>query len=134
MTHFHISGRIARDITLRYTKNGKAVATLTIASRNRFKQDDGADFISCTAWGKLADIAAKHLVKGQTVDVEGVIADTVYTNPEGTRIHNIALYATEIEFFSKPLSTTDGNTEATAEDAQPSSFGSTMLPDDEIPF
>ena len=46
-------GRTTKDVDLRKTSSGTAVATFTLAVDNRFVQKDGqntADFISCVAW------------------------------------------------------------------------------------
>ena len=56
-----ISGRIAKDLTLRYTTNNKAVMTFSLAIQ-RTKTE--ADFIQVVAYGKNAELLDKYCKKG----------------------------------------------------------------------
>src|SRR4051794_35082472 len=69
-------GNLTRDPVVRATKSGKSVCDFTIATNRTYTDDQGqrheqVDFHHIVAWGNLADIAGKHLVKGSRVYVEG---------------------------------------------------------------
>jgi len=64
-----IGGRLTRDVELRYTPTGTAVANFSIAS-NGYKEGDVC-FIECVAWGKQAEALSKHRGKGDGITVVG---------------------------------------------------------------
>ena len=79
-------GRLTKDPEVRYTQedNPLAVARFTLAV-NRRSKDQQADFISCLAFGKVAEIVEKNLKKASQIAVYGRIRTDSYTNREGKR-------------------------------------------------
>lgn len=65
-----IIGRLTREPEMRYTPNGKSVASFTVAV-DRIGKDKGADFIRCQAWEKQAEFIINYAKKGSQVAVEG---------------------------------------------------------------
>lgn len=87
-------GRITKEIDLKYTASGKAVATFTLAVNRNFKNQDGnreADFINCVIWGKSAETLANYARKGTLLGVTGRIQTRSYENQQGQRV-----YVTEV--------------------------------------
>jgi single-strand DNA-binding protein len=67
-------GNLARDIELRYTPAGVAVANTAIAVQRITKNESGdydVDFFNITAFQRTADFMSKYLSKGSKVGVEG---------------------------------------------------------------
>jgi single-strand DNA-binding protein len=69
-------GNLGKDPEVRYTPQGTAVATLTIATNERFKDKDGnwqdrTEWHRVVAWQRLAEIAGEYLKKGRSVYIEG---------------------------------------------------------------
>jgi single-strand DNA-binding protein len=64
-------GRLSKAAELRYTTNGTAVASFTVAC-NRFGKDE-ADFINCVAFKKTAENLANYTDKGSLIGVTGSI-------------------------------------------------------------
>ena len=67
-----LTGRLAADPEVRYTKDEKPYSQFSVAV-NRFSKDgeSEADFIRCVAWGNLAQVCGKFLKKGRLVALEG---------------------------------------------------------------
>ena len=87
-------GRLTRDPELRYTANGAAVASFTIAVNRQFTNSQGereADFINCIIWRKAAENFAKFTSKGSLVGIDGRIQTRNYENKQGQRV-----YVTEV--------------------------------------
>lgn len=87
-------GRLTKDADLRYTSNGTAVASFTVAVNRQFTNQKGereADFINCVAWRKTAETLANFTRKGSLVGVEGRIQTRSYDNQQGQRV-----YVTEV--------------------------------------
>src|SRR5689334_9676679 len=85
-----ILGNLTRDPDMRQTKTGKAVCDFTIATNRSYIDDQGArkefsEFHHIVAWGKLAEIAGKYLVKGSRVLVEGRLQTREYGPTEGQK-------------------------------------------------
>lgn len=68
-------GRLTRDPEIRYSAGAeqKAIAKFTLAVDRRFKKEgeQSADFIACTAFGKVAEFVEKYIRKGTKILVEG---------------------------------------------------------------
>lgn len=88
-----LTGRLTRDIDLRYTQSGTAVGTFTLAVDRQYKRDGEptADFINCVIWRKSAENFVKFTRKGSLVGVEGHIQTRTYDNNQGQRV-----YVTEV--------------------------------------
>ena len=83
-------GRTTKEVELRRTSNGTAVATFTLALDNRFVLKDGkpsTDFISCVAWAITAETMEKYVRKGALIAVEGRIQTRNYDNKDGNRVY-----------------------------------------------
>lgn len=93
-------GRLTKDLDLRYTPSGTAVATFSMAVNRQFTNNEGkrdADFINCVIWRKPAESMANFTRKGSLVGIEGRIQTRSYDNQQGQRV-----YVTEVivESFS----------------------------------
>lgn len=92
-----IIGHLGRDPETRYTQSGDAVATLAIATTEKWKdkntgeQKEATEWHRVTAFGKLAEIMGQYLNKGSLVFVQGKIVTKKYTDKDG-----IERYSTEI--------------------------------------
>lgn len=87
-------GRLTRDPELRYTANGAAVASFTVAVNRSFTNAQGereADFINCVIWRKAAENFANFTRKGSLVGVDGRVQTRSYENQQGNRV-----YVTEV--------------------------------------
>lgn len=87
-------GRLTRNVDLRYTSNGTAYASFTLAVERNFKNQNGekeTDFINCAMWRKAAENFANFTHKGSLVGVEGRIQTRNYENQQGQKV-----YVTEV--------------------------------------
>ncbi|AEE91184.1 Single-stranded DNA-binding protein [Tepidanaerobacter acetatoxydans Re1] len=98
-------GRLTRDVELRYTQEGKAVANFTLAVDRPFKNQQGekeADFIRIATWGKLAENCANHIGKGRLVAVDGRLQIRSYDGNDGQRKYITEVVADEVKFLDWP--------------------------------
>ncbi|QOX82025.1 single-stranded DNA-binding protein [Nanchangia anserum] len=112
-----ISGNLCQNPELRYTNNGTAIATFTIANNptrynQNTKQWDNLDplFLRVKAWKNLAETAAEKLAKGTPVTITGRLAANKWTTREGQERNDIELTADTIAVMihSTTIPTTDG--------------------------
>ena len=87
-------GRLTRAVDLRYTSNGTAYASFSIAIDRRYQNQNGereTDFINCVMWRKAAENFANFTRKGSLVGIEGRIQTRSYDNQQGQKV-----YVTEV--------------------------------------
>jgi single-strand DNA-binding protein len=87
MNHVAIIGNIVRDIELKYTPSGAAVAEFSVAVNEVWYNDakekqERTHFIGCVAWGKTGENIAKYFSKGQRIAVEGALNQDTWEDKE----------------------------------------------------
>lgn len=94
-------GRATKDIELRRTGSGTAVASFTLAVNRDFRTQDGqeADFIQCVAWKKTAELLEQYVHKGDRIAVSGSIRTRNYTGNDGRKVYITEVLANSIEFI-----------------------------------
>lgn len=75
-----LMGRIASDLELKRTQNGKVMMSFMLAVS---RQKDTTDFIRCTAWGKSAEFISRYFTKGRMIALLGYIRAGTYTDRDG---------------------------------------------------
>ena len=138
-------GRLTKDVDLRYTSNGTATGTFTLAVNRPFKNAQGeqeADFINCAIWRKNAENFANFTRKGSLVGVTGRIQTRNYENKEGQRVYvtevvaeNFALLESKKDGASNGQ-TSQSNNRSSHQPSDPfSSHGESIdISDDDLPF
>ena len=124
-----LKGRLAREIELKWTTSGKAVATSYIAVNRRGK-DAGADFINIVVWGTIAEAMAKYLIKGNEVLVEGRLQVRNYDDQNGNKRYVTEVVVENFEFCGSK----NGSAGNAGDSAVPSFEGGTSGYNDDIPF
>ncbi|WP_100065127.1 single-stranded DNA-binding protein [Miniphocaeibacter massiliensis] len=109
MNNVILIGRLTRDPELRYTQGGNAMCRFTVAVDRGLSKDKRAeaeangqltaDFISCIAWGKTAELVANYLSKGRQVALQGRIQTSSYEGQDGNRIYRTDVVADRVEFI-----------------------------------
>ena len=127
-------GRLTKDPELRYTQNGVAVTSFTLAVDRTFKNAKGekeADFIPCVVFSQLAELCANYLAKGKLAAIDGRIQVRSYDAQDGQKKWVTDVVGENVRF----LSPKDNNSSGTS--ATPNDFGSfahEVSLDDDIPF
>ncbi|MCY3919014.1 MAG: single-stranded DNA-binding protein [Chloroflexi bacterium] len=101
-----IIGNLGRDPEMRYTANGRAVATMSVACSRRFTTQDGerreeTEWVRVVAWARLAELASQYLAKGRSVYVEGRLQTREYEDREGQRRFMTEVVAQDIQFLDR---------------------------------
>lgn len=83
-----IIGNLGKDPEIRSTTSGQSVATFSLATSEKFKnksgeQEERTEWHNIVLWGKLADIAAQYLTKGNSVYIEGRIQTRKWEGKDG---------------------------------------------------
>lgn len=101
MNKIILIGRLTKNPELRYTQNGKAVCSFTLAVDRPFtnQEEKEADFINIVAWNKSGENAAKYLAKGRQAAVEGRLQIRTYDGDDGKKRWVTEVVADRVEFI-----------------------------------
>lgn len=97
-------GNLGKDPQTRATPNGQEVATLTVATSEKYKDKSGdlqerTEWHTVVVWGKQAESCGKYLSKGRQVYVEGRLATRKWTDKEGVEKYSTEVVAETVKFL-----------------------------------
>jgi single-strand DNA-binding protein len=142
-------GNLGKDPELRYTASGQAVATFSLATTEKFKnkggeQQERTEWHNLVAWGPLAEICGKYLVKGKQIYAEGRIQSRSYDDRDGNKRYITEIVISDMQMLGgRPNEEGGGGGARPAPRAASSSSvrepaavpdDAPFNPDDDIPF
>jgi len=100
-----ISGNLTLNSDLKYTRDGTAVLSFSIANNrvyyaNKQKQEE-VSYIDCVLWGKPAENLTAYLLKGTHIGIIGYIKQERWTNNEGKNRSKIKIICNKIYFLGQ---------------------------------
>ncbi len=83
-------GHLGKDPELKYTTNGRAVATFSLATNENWTDQSGQKQTKTTwhnivAWGKQAEVINEYCRKGKQLYIEGRIENRSWDKDDGTK-------------------------------------------------
>lgn len=101
-----IIGNLGQAPEVKTIGEGKKVAHLSVATNENYKNAKGekvteTQWHNVVAWGKLAEIAEKYLVKGIEVAIEGKLVNRNYTDKQGVKRYVTEIQANELLILTK---------------------------------
>lgn len=150
-----IIGNLGKDPEIRRTQDGKAIANLTVATSESWRDKSSGERKEKTEWHRvvifsepLCKIAEQYLKKGAKVYLEGALQTRKWTDQSG-----VEKYSTEIvlQGFNGTLTMLDGKSSGGQDDEPTQSISQRAMPkrgadpistgrprssdmDDDIPF
>ena len=112
-----IVGNLGSDPIMKYTPDGKAVTTFSVAASNR---KDETVWFRVTTWEKQAEVCNQYLHKGSRVLVEGALKADAQGNPRTYERKDGGGWAASFEVVASSVKFLSGK----SDDA----------PDDDVPF
>ena len=97
-------GHLGRDPEVRYTPNGKAVASFSIATSKNWTDKQGqrqerTEWHRIVVWDKLAELCGEYLAKGRQVYIEGELQTRDWTDRENNKRQTTEIRALEVQFL-----------------------------------
>jgi len=94
-------GNLGKDPELKHTSSGTAVATMTVATNERYKDRSGewqdrTEWHNVVLWQRLAEIAAEYLKKGRSVYVEGRLQTRSWEDKQGQKRYTTEIVANDL--------------------------------------
>lgn len=99
-------GNLGQDPDIKTIGEDKKVAHISVATNENYQNAKGekvteTQWHNVVAWGKLADIVEKYLVKGTEVVIEGKLINRNYTDKQGVKKYITEIQANEILILTK---------------------------------
>ncbi len=97
-----ILGNLTRDPEMRYTPNGQAVSSFTVATNRKWKGRDGAadgedtQYHDIVVWGKQAESITPMLKKGGPVFIEGRLQTRNWEGQDGVKRYKTEIIAENV--------------------------------------
>lgn len=130
-------GRLTKDIEVRYTQTGKAVARFILAVNrivSKDKEKQQADFIPIIIWNKLAEVCSKYLTKGSQILVEGHLQIRDYVAQDGKKHYIAEVIAQELEFMGSKVTAGNEQLQNQEQNISQEEITQDTATDEEIPF
>jgi single-strand DNA-binding protein len=130
-----IVGHLGQDPEVKYMPSGSAVANVSIATTESWKDKNSGEKQEKTEWhrviffGRLAEVVGEYLGKGSQVYVEGRLQTRKWTDKNGVERYTTEIVANEMQMLGGK-----GSGEGRATDAGTSAGGGDEFTDSEIPF
>ena len=99
-------GNLGQDPDVKSVGEDKKVAHISVATNENYRNAKGekvteTQWHNVVAWGKLADIAEKYLLKGTEVVIEGKLINRNYTDKQGVKRYITEVQANELLILTK---------------------------------
>ena len=99
-------GNLGQDPDVKAIGEDKKVAHISVATNENYRNAKGekvteTQWHNVVAWGKLADIAEKYLLKGTEVVIEGKLINRNYTDKQGVIRYITEVQANELLILTK---------------------------------
>jgi single-strand DNA-binding protein len=134
-------GHLGQDPEVKYMPSGSAVANVSIATTESWKDKNTGEKQDRTEWHKvvffarLAEIVGEYLRKGSQVYVEGRLQTRKWQDKNGHDRYSTEIIANEMQMLGSPRNSGSGGGDHGAEShATASSSGRDEGFDDDIPF
>ena len=106
MNKILIIGNLGSDPEMRYTPNGQAVTSFSVATNYRYTTSDGerreeTEWFRISAWGRLAETCNQFLTKGRQIYVEGRLRSRSYETREGQTRFTNEITANDVRFLGQ---------------------------------
>ena len=109
-------GNLGQDPEVRYMPNGKAVANISLATSESWKDQQGqpqerTEWHRCVAYERLAEVIGEYLRKGSKIYLEGKLHTREWQDQQGQKRYTTEIVIQEMQMLdSKPANQPGGNT------------------------
>ncbi|MBQ0025638.1 MAG: single-stranded DNA-binding protein [Bacteroidales bacterium] len=99
-------GNVGKDPEVRHLESGVSVATITLATTERYKDRGGetkelTEWHTINAWRNLADLAENYIRKGSQIYVEGRIRTRSWDDQNGQKRYVTEILADNIQLLGR---------------------------------
>ncbi len=136
LNYLVLSGRLTRDVDLRYTPTGTPVAKLSLAFDRNYQKGgewlQETSYLDVVVWSKRGEQCAEYLRKGSAVIIEGYIKTRSYVDRENQNRKVTEIVANKVSFLEKSSYPSDSAETEMKTDNQIKPVAD--VTDDDVPF
>ena len=99
MNSVNLIGRVAQDLELKQTTNGKSVVNFSLAVNEYSNGEQKTSFIDCVAWNRSAEILTEYGHNGSQIGVEGRLQKRQYTDKNNQTRYVIEVVVNHIDLL-----------------------------------
>ena len=97
-------GNLGKDPEMRYMPSGEAIANLTLATTDNWKDKTGAkqektEWHRISMFGRIAEVAGEYLKKGSSVYIEGRLQTRKWQDKDGQDRYTTEIVANEMKML-----------------------------------
>lgn len=97
-------GNLGSDPEMRYTPTGKAFTSFSLAVNTSYSRDgekhESTEWLRCTCWGQLAELAAQYLSKGKKALIDGSLSTRSWEGADGSKRYSVEVNVQNLQFLS----------------------------------
>lgn len=98
-------GRLTSDPILKYTPNGTAVSSFSLATNRSYntggEKKEQVSFFSCVAWNKLGEIIFEYCNKGHRVGIDGRLQQRSWEDQQGNKRSAVEIIVENVQFLQR---------------------------------
>lgn len=137
-------GNVGADPEVRTLQDGTMVATINIATSERFKDKNGeqqekTEWHRVVLWRQLAEITDKYVKKGSQVFIEGKITTREWMTENGDKRYATDIVARELKLLGRKPTTSAidqiaAQAQSTTQPTEQSDYAQPTETGDDLPF
>lgn len=101
LNRVEIIGNCGKEPEMRFTPNGSAVVSFSVAVNSKFGETESTEWFSVVAWNKLAETCNQYLNKGKQVFVEGRLQTRSWEDNDGQKHYKTEVIANKVLFLGQ---------------------------------
>ena len=126
LNRVHLIGNAGKEAELKYTANGTATATFSLAVNNRRKgangqYEDQTEWFNIVLFADTAEKLAQYITKGKSLYIEGRFQTRTWDNDQGVKQYRTEVIANQIQL----LGSRDDDANTARETARPTAATTT---------
>lgn len=108
LNQVQVIGHVGKDVEVRYTGSGEAIANFSIATTDKWKDKQTGEAMEATEWhrvsffGRRAEIIGEFVKKGTLIYVQGKLKTRKWTDKDGIERYSTDISGNEFKILSQP--------------------------------
>lgn len=94
-------GNLGKDPEIRYSPNGMAVAKFSLATTERWNNEDRTEWHQIVAFGRTAEICGEYLAKGRQVYIEGRLQTRSWDDRDGNKKYTTEIIVSTMQMLGR---------------------------------
>ncbi len=133
-------GNLGRDPEMRYSTSGSAIANITVATSEQWKDKNTGESKEKAEWhrviffGRLAEVVGQYLHKGSQIYVEGKLQTRKWQDKNGQERYTTEIVAHEMQMLDARAGSAGSDSRDTRPASKPGASSHFDDLDDDIPF